>query len=74
VSPVGLDAIEVGHARVHHAQFRLRLFSLFDRLATVGHLGDDTEIRLSREDHAETPAHNRRFISQENSRHGAINR
>jgi hypothetical protein len=47
----------------------LEFFSLFNRLATVGNFGNNAEVGLSGEDHAETSPNNRMVIGQKDCVH-----
>ena len=66
----GLQAVELGHADVHEHDVGLVLADARERLSAVGGLGDDLDVLLGVEDHAEAAAHECLVVGDEDPDHG----
>jgi hypothetical protein len=63
----GRQAVELGHADVHQDDRRPEASGLLDGLDPVARLGDDLDVRLAREEHAEAGAHHRLVVGDEDA-------
>ena len=67
--PRGFEAVELGHPDVHQDDVRSQRANLVDRVAAVGRLADDLDLRLGVEDHPEAGADERLVVDEQNADH-----
>ena len=65
--PRRLEPVELRHADVHEHDGRVEAGGLVDRLEPVARLGDDLDVRLTREQHAEARPDHRLVIGDEDA-------
>ena len=71
--PRRLEAVELGHADVHQHDRGPEASGLVDRLESVARLGDDLDVVLAGEQHAEAGADHRLVVGDEHAdRHGLV--
>ncbi len=68
----GFDAVEIGHADVHHQHVGRELLRHRNGFAAVRCLADHLEIGLTFEHQTQAGAHHGVIVSQHDSRHGII--
>jgi hypothetical protein len=67
--PAGLHAVETGHPDVHEHHIGMKAVGLLDGFDPVRGLADHLEVVLGLEDQAQTPAHHRLVVGQEQADH-----
>ena len=66
-SPGRLEPVELGHADVHQHDGGVEARGLVDGLDPVARLGDDLDVRLAGEQHAEACADHRLVVGDEDA-------
>ena len=66
-APRRLEAVELGHADVHQHDGRVEARRLVDGLEAVARLGDDLDVLLAGEQHAEAGANHRLVVGDEDA-------